>query len=116
MRCDGVSPLGLPDLSTKPWNSAPRALSSTGAGIGVALSPLTESTTTRIDLPPALSARDTVTKLVVLKAMLLLGPAGSGRVDLLGERLVDPVFRGSRCQPQGRKHQAGGESEVTGVQ
>ena len=51
-----------------PLKTDPRALSSTGAGIGVALSPRMESTTTRIDLPPALSASVTVQRVSAYRA------------------------------------------------
>ena len=68
----GVSDDGFPALLRNARNSPPRALSSTAAGIGVALSPFTESMTTRIVRPPALSFSVTVTKVLVLKVSVWL--------------------------------------------
>src|SRR5690349_10101579 len=58
----------LPAVLRNAWNSAPRALSNTLEGMGLALSPRIESTTTRTVLPPAVSARVTVRKLAVENA------------------------------------------------
>ena len=68
----GVRGEGFPALLTKARNSPPRALSITAGGMGAELSPFTESITTRIVRPPALSFSVTVTKVLVVNRSVCL--------------------------------------------